>query len=760
MRGFVGLSDKVIDNFNFFLDKNMLFYGNRYFTYRDILDATDKYKNIKGRVLYHGEKNADYIIILFASLMYKFTIIPIDKKQPKNRVEIIKKDSSANYEYQLNELRLIHNETHKHSPQYIIYTSGTTGIPKGVMISSETIYPIIENQIKTMGLKNENIFFFVSIGFDASISDILCSFFSGSCLYINDSLIKKPKYLKRFLIDHRITYIDIPPSYLRLIDFKNSSVQKILVGGEQVHFNLLKGILEQKIKVFNAYGPTETTICTSLTQILDNDISIGIPFPHIKYIIKDNKLYIGGDCLAIGYTNEDETNKRFIKHNGERIYESGDIITYKNNKFYFLGRDDSQIKKNGQMINLEEIESILSNNFNDDFIVKYEEQKIVVYYKSDSSNNYKDFLLKSLPQYMQPSIYKKIHKIPLTIRNKQDRKEINNKSFILTGSTGFLGIFILKELLENTTSDIYCIIRGSLPFNRLCDTYKKYTLSSLDEYKSRINIINQDINMLTKEDVKFIKNTDVIIHSAANVNNLAKIEILKKQNVDATKLIEKLLPVNKKILISTLSVQASVKENKPKLGEWPLNYNLERSDFNNDYAYSKYLCEKSIDLNLNWTVVRLGLLVADSINFIEPSKSFLKLLLTNLKKEDSIPLIKKELKIDYSPVDLSAKIILKIINNDLKQKFHHVCFNQFITWDIIKNALNKEENPHWFMKNKYKLVANFFGNYNPFIKRYQLNIFESTDIDKFEVSSLIEHHLKEKVFTLKYEYIKRNTQNE
>lgn len=760
MRGSVGLSNKVIENFNIFLDDNLLYYGNRYFTYKEILDATKKYKDIKGRVIYHGEKNEDYIIIFFASLIYKFTIIPIDKKQPKNRVEIIKKDSSVNYEYTGKNLSLINDCFHKHHPQYIIYTSGTTGVPKGVMISSETIYPIIENQIKTMDLKNEDIFLFVSIGFDASISDILCSFFSGSCLYIDDSLIKKPKDLKHFLIDKKITYIDIPPSYLRLIEFKNSSVKKILVGGEPFQFNLIKGILDQNIKVFNAYGPTETTICTSLAQIIDEDISIGLPFPHIKYIIKDSKLYIGGNCLAIGYTNEDETKKKFIEHNGERIYSSGDIITYKNNKFYFIGRDDSQIKKNGQLINLEEIESILSNNFNDDFIVKYEDDKITVYYKSDALNNYKDFLLKNLPQYMQPSVYKKINRFPLTIRNKKDRKSINHISFILTGATGFLGVFLLKELIENTTSDVYCIIRGALPFNRLCDIYKKYTLSSLDEYKGRINIINKDINMLTKEDFHFVKNTDVVIHSAANVNNLGKIDILRKQNIDTTKLIEKLLPENKKILISTLSVQASVKEKKPKLGEWPLNYNLEKSDFNNDYAYSKYLCEKAINLNLNWSVIRLGLLVADSINFIEPSKSFLKLLLISLHKEESIPLIKKELKIDYSPVDLSAKIIFKIINSDIKQQFHHVCFNQFITWDIIKTALNKEENPHWFMQNKYKLVANFFGNYNPHIKRPQLNIFESTDIDNFEISMFIEEKLKEKVFILMNEYIKRNTQNE
>jgi thioester reductase-like protein len=751
----VNLRSKLL----YFFDKyssEILIQDKKIYTYNEILIKAKIYKEIRGRLIYYGEKDSTYLSIFVASIIYDFTIIPIDIRQPEERLSQIIKDSNANYIYRNNNLNLLSKNEHVVKPQYIIYTSGTTGIPKGVMVSSSTIFNVIDSQIAVMSLSKEKIFWFVSIGFDASVSDILCAIFSGSTLYVNDSILMKPKKLMDYIRDNQITYSDLPPSYIKLLDFSKTSLNKLLLGGEKFEYNMVKPILEEGIRIFNAYGPTETTICTSLSEI-KSEVSLGKPFSHITYLIDKEELLIGGDCLSLGYTDAN-LNNSFIYFKGKPFYRTGDYV-YQNPKtgiFYFKGRGDTQIKKNGQLINLMEIEAVITNSLSENVIVKYEHSKINLYHKSLDIKEVKKIVDKKLPKYMRINNFKKISKIPLTERSKVDRIKVNNFKFFLTGATGFFGTFILRELLKETTCDVYCLVRGSEAYLRLKKQYESYTKENIDEYRSRIILINKDLSELSEQDLFCFDSKDIVIHSAAIVNNINKIDKLLDTNVNSLDTLSRLFKKNKKIFISSLSVQASLSSIKIDLAEAYIDKDYTEKDYNNSYAYSKYLAEKKIKKDLTWTIIRLGLLVADSNFFSEPPKNFLRLLLEGLKDSQDIPLINKDIKIDYTPVDLASKILIDIIVKDkLQKKVYHLSFNSFITWKIILKKLhNKQINSSWFIDNKYKLLSNFFGEYNPICRKKNMNIFESTDIDFF-VNDNIKKYIDFKVDVYRDEYLQR-----
>lgn len=260
------------------------------------------------------------------------------------------------------------------TPAYLIFSSGTTGLPKGIVVGHSGLTNLARCQREAFGINSQSRnLFFLSINFDASISDILVTLTSGATLVIEptDSISLSANIMD--IIDkQRITHADLPPSLIRIMDADKcpDSLQTIVIGGEATDRDTVAK-WATKVRLINVYGPTETTVCTSLCQYTQAwDVpTIGKEIKDVKYDIYNNglldadegELWISGPCLAIGYyKNPYLTEKKFPVVDGVRYYRTADhVCKLPNEDIAFLGRFDRQVKFHGQLVELEEVEANL-----------------------------------------------------------------------------------------------------------------------------------------------------------------------------------------------------------------------------------------------------------------------------------------------------------------------------------------------------------------------------------------------------------------
>ncbi|GJM33280.1 MAG: non-ribosomal peptide synthetase [Saprospiraceae bacterium] len=339
---------------------------------------------------------------------------------------------------------------------YIIYTSGSTGTPKGVMIEHKSLTNYVY-----FGLNNYNegitafhFPLFTSIAFDLTQTSIFLSLLSGGSLHIEQSK-EAIDQLKRIMANPEVNSIKLTPSHVKLLEgMKNTSIKKAILGGEALessHLALLKQV-NSNIEVFNEYGPTEATIGCTIQKVLDTNInksiSIGHPIWNTEVFLLDEQrqivpigipgeLCIAGAGLARGYLNRPElTDEKFIQLQltGEkevRIYRSGDLARWHaDGTLEYLGRIDDQVKIKGHRIEPGEIEALLNT-------CEVVSQGAVLA-RSDANGHKRlyayvvpkhkfereivhSFLKKRLPDYMIPSLWVALEKMPLTTNGKIDR---------------------------------------------------------------------------------------------------------------------------------------------------------------------------------------------------------------------------------------------------------------------------------------------------------------------------------------------------
>ncbi|NNE78087.1 MAG: AMP-binding protein, partial [Pricia sp.] len=195
--------------------------------------------------------------------------------------------------------------------------------------------------------------------------------------------------LLEVLEDQEVNTIKLTPSHLALFhgrDLSNSSIEKMIVGGEDLKVQLAKAIknnLPDNLKIYNEYGPTEATVGCIVTEYdvdrhVGKSVPIGMPIDHMQALVLDSyrnlvpkgvvgELYLSGVGLAEGYVNAPQlTEEKFLEHpyiNGSKLYRTGDLARLNNdNEYEYLGRTDDQVKLRGHRIELSEVESNLSSH--------------------------------------------------------------------------------------------------------------------------------------------------------------------------------------------------------------------------------------------------------------------------------------------------------------------------------------------------------------------------------------------------------------
>lgn len=342
---------------------------------------------------------------------------------------------------------------------YVIFTSGSTGNPKGVEVEHEGMVNYLLSVSDRLGLDDTvRGLSVVTITFDISISEMFLPLINGGMLIVADKdTAKDGVLLASFIKEKAINLCGFTPSTAYMLletgsaDFTG---MKMLIGGEPWSINLAYSLIDNGCEqLWNVYGPTETTIYSTMTRITREDsyVSIGLPIDQTDIYVLDSemkpvaeneegRLYIGGIGVARGYYNNPElTNERFIKNPIDeqrgRIYDTGDIVKYLGaDRIVYVGRSDFQVKVHGFRIELGEIETALEKCEGVEqavAVVAGEDQNayICAFMKTEGGKELsleyiKDTCEKILPYYMIPSRFLFVEKYPMTANLKVDRKEL------------------------------------------------------------------------------------------------------------------------------------------------------------------------------------------------------------------------------------------------------------------------------------------------------------------------------------------------
>ncbi len=322
---------------------------------------------------------------------------------------------------------------------YVIFTSGSTGVPKGVEILHRGLLPLIDAQIAAFQVDSSSrSLLLLSTNFDACLSDVFTTLVAGATLHVPEpAAVATVEGLRSTLRARRITHVDLPPALLRVLPADAlAEVRVVIVGGEPSSPALLRR-WASRVRLVAVYGPTEATICASLT-VVDahrwDRPSLGEPLPHVRLLLlPGGELGIGGPCLARGYSAQPAlTAERFVMHEGERIYRTGDLVRASpDGTFEFLGRRDRQLKLHGRLIAPEEIEAaLLAHPAVREVLVACEAGALVAHVvpleerSMAPATSMRAHLAESLPSWMLPTRFVTHSSFPRTASGKIDASAI------------------------------------------------------------------------------------------------------------------------------------------------------------------------------------------------------------------------------------------------------------------------------------------------------------------------------------------------
>ncbi|WP_156656098.1 non-ribosomal peptide synthetase, partial [Mycobacterium sp. 852002-51971_SCH5477799-a] len=262
---------------------------------------------------------------------------------------------------------------------YVIFTSGSTGVPKGVAVSHAGLLGMVAAQRNVFGTAADARVLMVSVPtFDASVFELSWAVGSGAALVIAPPQVYAGEALTGLLQDRRVSAAVMTPSVLSSLDRDRLvELDTLVTMGEACPPQLVAAWAPGR-RIFNAYGPTETTIWASCSAPLSvgQPVTIGAPIPGMCALVLDarlnpapigvvGELYLSGPALAQGYVGRPElTAERFVANPyvgpGARMYRTGDLVRWTHaGTLDYLGRADTQIKLRGQRIELGEIENTL-----------------------------------------------------------------------------------------------------------------------------------------------------------------------------------------------------------------------------------------------------------------------------------------------------------------------------------------------------------------------------------------------------------------
>jgi amino acid adenylation domain-containing protein len=342
---------------------------------------------------------------------------------------------------------------------YVIFTSGSTGKPKGVEVTHGSVANFLSSMRNEPGFTaSDRLLAVTTISFDiAALELYLPLVVGGSVVIAPQSETADGLALLRRLADSGATVMQATPiTWVILLEsgFKPSPRLKMLCGGEAMPRSLADQLVENGGELWNMYGPTETTIWSSIALIKPGPepITVGHPIANTQFHVLDRfdrvvplgvvgELHIGGEGVARGYfRRQDLTTEKFIADPisgapGARLYRTGDLARLMpGGRLQLLGRNDHQVKLRGFRIELGEIEAALAKAGLDVNAVVLREDtpgdpRLVGYFEAPESKTPRIEVLRSavaetLPDYMVPSQWVRLDVMPRNSSGKLDRRSL------------------------------------------------------------------------------------------------------------------------------------------------------------------------------------------------------------------------------------------------------------------------------------------------------------------------------------------------
>ncbi|HEY5757537.1 MAG TPA: amino acid adenylation domain-containing protein [Steroidobacter sp.] len=672
---------------------------------------------------------------------------------------------------------------------YVIYTSGSTGRPKGTAMPHRAMSNLLRWHADALALQpGERVLQFAALSFDVAFQEIFSTLSGGGTLVLLTEEVRRDARALTDLIDReRVQRLFVPPLMLQAIAESVGDggsmprhLKDVITAGEQLRVS--QEIVEffartTQARLHNHYGPTETHVVTALT--LSGDASrwpalptIGAPIANCRIYILDERgqlaprgiageVYIAGANVAHGYLHRpDMTAQRFMPDPfgapDERMYRTGDRGRWTDDgSIEYLGRNDDQVKIRGYRIELGEIESRLARHeqLREVAVVAREAsaggKSLVAYVvpaheTRPSVEDLRAFVKGALPEYMVPSAFVFLDRLPLTPSGKLDRRALPapdsdayassnyqapegatelalaeiwrellaiervgrqddffelgghsllalkalvriNQTFhcllkvrdvyrspklselaarisghvehdewvdlaieaklpddivpashaprmpaqaiLLTGATGFVGRFLLAQLLHETDATIYCMVRAtskSEAADRIKRTLLKWDLWSESHAERIVAVVgNLQAARLGMDELQYrmlCEEVDCIYHCATSMNHLETYAMAKAANVDASRDLIRMATRGRPKLInyvSTLGTFGASATESARFVDETTPIDGERHLHSSGYTASKWVGEKlflmAAERGIPCNVFRLGLVWADTI---------------------------------------------------------------------------------------------------------------------------------------------------
>ena len=348
---------------------------------------------------------------------------------------------------------------------YVIYTSGSSGVPKGVGVPIAAIAYYVQEVARRYGMtRADRVLQFSSLGFDASLEEILVPLLAGARLVLRSDAMLDAAELLRACDALGITVLSLPTAFWHGLASQArragvalpSCVRLYGVGGERMDpASAADWASRSRGRLLNLYGPTETTIGATMFEVprargrrLPSEVPIGAPFGRNRALILDDRLqpappghlgelYLGGPGVARGYEGRpDLTAERFVPDGfsaapGRRLYRTGDLARQRpSGDVVFHGRTDRQVKLRGFRVELQELETVLLRHPAVQQAAAGIEQKTdaqarlvawLVAVPGTTRGAVQEFLASRLPDFMVPGVFVFLDRLPLTSAGKVDR---------------------------------------------------------------------------------------------------------------------------------------------------------------------------------------------------------------------------------------------------------------------------------------------------------------------------------------------------
>ncbi|AHH97301.1 non-ribosomal peptide synthase/polyketide synthase [Kutzneria albida] len=418
-------------------------------------------------------RSHEVVVAILAVLKAGGAYLPVDTSLPAERIEFLLSDAKP--------VAVVTDtaaegwpdtapatQVRPSNPAYVIYTSGSTGRPKGVVVEQRQLITLFAGHELLRRSRPGRIrgALTAAFSFDTSLEGLLLLAAGHELHVIDENVRLDTEALVDYVARHRIDFMDLTPTYARelidagLLSGDRHQPSQLMLGGEAVGRALWRELAAvEGTASHNYYGPTECTVDALRWPIQGGQPMVGRPMPNVRAYVLDpwggqqpvgvpGELYLAGDQVARGYLNRPGlTADRFTANPfgepGSRMYATGDRARWtRDGVLEYLGRVDEQVKIRGFRVEPGEIETALLGHpeVSAAVVVAREDgghKRLVAYVVVSGEPDLRGWLKRGLPDYMVPSVFVPLDRLPTNSSGKVDRRALPQPDFGGT-DTGYL----------------------------------------------------------------------------------------------------------------------------------------------------------------------------------------------------------------------------------------------------------------------------------------------------------------------------------